>query len=150
MRSELRWPILGRFRSYVEGLPDGVTEADVGSDGEDFLFPPEPGRPETANTLRFRGSVRFSGHGGLLRVDISRPAVFVSNGDGALTIEDPWEVGSGARMLFAEGAATNEMLGRSRIITLRDLRLTDEACDLFNGAYSPGAPVGRAIATMGA
>ncbi len=146
MTAELAWPVIRRFRHYLDGLPDGQTRADIESRGDDFLFPLVAESTGRERILQFGGRVHFTGHGGMLSVDIARPALHIEAGHVTLTIDDPWDEGLGGRVVFAEGTIAN--FG-DMVITIGELRLTEDACDLFNGAYEPGASVDGVVVTRG-
>jgi hypothetical protein len=88
---ELRWNIKQSFRDYVGELPDGE-ECWIGPVGgiveQDLVFTAvavsfDPETPTDGGVLRFGGAVRYAGHRGMLRVDISDPWIELGPGDAA-------------------------------------------------------------------
>ena len=62
-----------------------------------------------------------------------------------LTIDSPWSDEPEERIVFALGTVSTPI---GTVIAVNELTLTDEACDLFNGAYAAGAIIDRAVITL--
>lgn len=77
----LTWGIKRSFVRYVSFLPDVSVSIEGGAEatnGSYFNFAPNGGEldPHTGyGTLHFKGEVRMSGHGGMMRLDILDPWV---------------------------------------------------------------------------
>jgi hypothetical protein len=72
----LRWRIKDSFVSYVMGHAGGRYALTGGAEllaNRYFAFPPVPG--SDPRLPRFAGGVAFSGHGGMLRLPITDPAL---------------------------------------------------------------------------
>lgn len=92
--AELTWGFKESFRAYIDGsIANGEwTVADGASyDTPDFGFPAESGRvdPRQPNgSIAFAGSVRFTGHGGILDTTVANPVVVVRpDGSGLLLLD---------------------------------------------------------------
>lgn len=142
----LEWGIKQSLVTYVIGMEDGSAAvsppARVIRDG--FRFPrlePDPAAGAAAlgdGVLRFSGSVRLSGHGGMLQLVVEDPWLVPGASDAdpwALTIADAYEPGS--RLPFATFARLDA--DDDGGATARGTRLTAEGADLFlAGPYSEG------------
>jgi hypothetical protein len=92
--AELTWGFKESFRAYIDGsiangewtVADGATYATPS-----FGFPADTGRidPRDPNgSIAFGGSVRFTGHGGVLDTTIANPALVVrADGSGVLLLD---------------------------------------------------------------
>lgn len=156
----LEWAIKESLIRYVREMSDGsvrvagsATETPAG-----FVFAPDPDSgaesapdpaqqsggplapaPQPAPTpRRFAGTVTLTGHGGLLRIEISDPwlePVAAADGPWRLTIRDPFE--PGARLEFASIGRVE--FGPGGSLACVDTRLTSDGSDLFfAGPYTPG------------
>ncbi|GHF22291.1 HtaA domain-containing protein [Pseudolysinimonas yzui] len=92
--AELTWGFKESFRAYIDGsIANGEwTVADGATyDTPDFGFPAESGRvdPRQPNgSIAFAGSVRFTGHGGILDTTVARPVVVIHpDGTGVLLLD---------------------------------------------------------------
>lgn len=116
----------GPFRNYVQRMSDGDMTARNGAEvlatGETF-FPLEVFTPDE---LRFRGSLEFSGHNGMLGVTLQQPWLQRHAGGWELTIVDPFD--SAARMPFV--VVHLDELGTGTT------RLTEAGTDVFMGNYT--------------
>lgn len=131
--SALIWGVKASLLAYVHGMPDGRVEAADGASasGAGFTFP-GAGEP-----LAFRGSVAFTGHGGMMRVVLAEPRL-VETADGwDLTVRDD-EV-PGGRLRFATVEALDDDAAGGRRAT--GTRLTADGADLFFGPYAEGTPL---------
>lgn len=89
----LTWGIKRSFIRYIAGLADGSHSERDGaylSESSSFTFPvaPETGTISDG-VLRFRGTVRIGGHGGMLGVLLSDPCIEMSGDTGILSVIDP-------------------------------------------------------------
>jgi hypothetical protein len=93
VEAQLTWGFKESFRAYIDGsiangewtVADGATYATPS-----FGFPSESGRLDPrgpGGSIAFVGSVRFTGHGGILDTTIANP-VLVFRGDEALLLLD--------------------------------------------------------------
>ena len=136
----LEWPFKPSFLSYIAGIPDGRCVIDHGatvSESHGMVFAPAGASdfdPATGEgTVAFVGRVRFSGHFGMLSLDIVDPWIVVHGGAGVLTIATnasdrlPLVTFDAAFAPSADWIAT-------------DVRLTTEGAELFGGAYAVGEP----------
>lgn len=145
MNIGLAWPIVSRFRRYVEGLPDGGVHAvgtTLRADRFDFPF-----SHQDETTIAYRGRVDFTGHSGFLHVSIEDPEITLHDGEALITIADDFEELRG-RMSFARGAFAREVVDGVVVLVIAEPRLTDESCDLFNGAYASGALIDPIVASF--
>lgn len=99
---------------------------------------PAPAPAPASAPRRFAGTVTLTGHGSLLRIEISDPwlePVAAADGPWRLTIRDPFE--PGARMEFA--SIERIEFGAGGSLACVDTRLTADGSDLFfAGPYTPG------------
>ncbi len=130
---ELEWSVRGSFLAYVERLPDGTIEATDGArhTGRAFLL---PGRSEPGGGFAFDGTLRFSGHFGLLDVELRELRIDRAiDGDGgglSATV-------SGGRYAIArldQLARDDDGMTRSDSVTF-----TDDGAAILGGVYSAGA-----------
>jgi hypothetical protein len=92
--ADLTWGFKESFRAYIDGsIANGEwTVADGATyDTPDFGFPAASGRidPRDPNgSIAFTGSVRFTGHGGILDTTVANPIVVVRpDGSGLLLLD---------------------------------------------------------------
>lgn len=92
--AELTWGFKETFRAYIDGsiANGGWTVADGATyDTPSFGFPAESGRidPRDPNgSIAFTGSVRFTGHGGILDTTVANPVLVVRpDGSGILLLD---------------------------------------------------------------
>ncbi|MGP3534173.1 HtaA domain-containing protein [Microbacterium sp. RD1] len=130
------WPVRESFLRYLAGLPDGRASA-VGGAREDarwgFVFPPRVARFDEHSgegVLHFGGTVRFSGHFGMLALDVVRPSLQLGAMGGTLFADD---------VPLAEVDYSFAMAGGAATWTLPGVRLTAPGVDVFGGMYEPGA-----------
>lgn len=159
MKHGLYWPILERFRSYVESLPDGAVAAAAGADTSrsDLFFPLASNSTfqegpsdfgvsaEAGTPVKTLGEVRFGGHGGLLLVPFKDIWVTLVNDRVRVSISYPWQFdGEDPRLDLATGTLTWQRSSTSLEMTGHDLRLTDGGSEMFNGVY----PAGESLADL--
>jgi hypothetical protein len=144
----LRWGIKKSFIDYVRRMPDGkgwVGDGAMPMGSHEILYAPDGAgrRPLDDGTVErfwtFRGDVRFSGHAGMLFVQVASPVLTEVEGVAQLTVVNP------------DGTDGPERLS---LVTLRldrgpapdgfelwngtDVRLTEAGTALFNDVYPPG------------
>lgn len=130
--SALGWGIKASLLDYVRGMPDGTIETSNGAGEGDagFVF---PGLGDDA----FGGTVTLTGHGGMMRVTISDPALVRGGEHWLLTIADPGD--PGIRLPFARIAAIDT--GSDGVRRATGTVLTGDGADLFFGPYTAGTPL---------
>lgn len=140
--SGLYWRVKGSFVAYLTSMADGSCAISGGADVDTtglFRFP----AANTANpgpdawTLRFEGTVRFSGHFGALDVTIERPTVEMTLSGGWLSAS----TGAPDRrriQLATLRPATPTRIGETLLWPPLIPALTEEGSELFGGAYPPG------------
>lgn len=154
--SALHWGIKASFLGYIRAMADGSVTAEAGAElqesGAVFPLAAAPsgdagagtsagaGVPaasaHTTGSRRFRGTVRFLGHGGVLDLRIADPAVEPRAGGWVLSIRDPYD--PDARVDLATIAAFDPS-GQQCIGS--GLALTADGADLFFGPYVEGTPL---------
>jgi hypothetical protein len=134
---------------YIAHMPDSKATATDGAtptEGHVIVFDPAGKDAHSRTTAeqewKFRGDVRFSGHGNMLFVRFADPWVTVVAGEARVTIVDPYRPDDPARLTLArltlkEGPATAGV--RAWIST--DVRLAAEGTVLFNDVYPAGEPM---------
>ena len=132
----LEWPILVRFTEYVRRMIDGriVLEGGAGEPADGvFAFPLVQAVNVDAETnYAFDGTVRFTGHGGMLNLPLGGFEIRVSkSGDCQVTIADPDE--PHVRLLFATATATHEPDSIGLIPSL-----TEDGSELYFYRYPAG------------
>lgn len=141
----LQWNIKERFREYVRSLPDGAETwtGDAGRmEAEALVF--DFGGAETdgagGRILRFKGSVRFQGYRGALRVDITDPWV-EETAAGTVITADIAPPGTGPRRVplamlpAAPPPGHDDLSGGIQAAT----KLTEEGSALLGSVYPPGS-----------
>ena len=142
----LLWGIKRSFVAYVRRMPDGRGSIHDGAAplGEDTLLFPVAEPPATADGARiwtFRGDVRFAGHAGMLFVRIAAPVLTVRDGQGELSIADPYDRPGAARVpLVTVGLQPGPAPEGAEVWLGSDVRLTEAGAELFNDVYQPGEP----------
>lgn len=123
----LLWGIKASLLDYVRGTADGSVEVTDGASitPAGIRFPGTDGRA-------FGGAVTLTGHGGMLRLTIARPAIIETSGGWVLEIADPDE--PSRRMTFATIAAFDGTRASSTA-------LTQDGADLFFGPYERGTAI---------
>jgi hypothetical protein len=124
--SRLAWSIKQSFREYVEALSDGVVVGALDADGR-FVFELQ----EIGDAvLKYRGTVSFRGHGGLLAVDLVDPWIHLGN-ELALSVAEP----SGRFPLVQLPGLEAGPDGKGRV---ERPSLTFEGSYVFDGSYPVG------------
>ncbi|GAA3666110.1 hypothetical protein GCM10023081_01120 [Arthrobacter ginkgonis] len=152
--SGLYWRVKGSFVAYLTSMADGTCAISDGADVDAtglFRFPAaaaaNPG-PD-AWTLRFGGTVRFSGHFGALAITVDRPAVELTPAGGSLSAAtgkpDDRRIQL-ATLRPAAPARIGETLLWPPLVPI----LTGEGSELFGGAYPPGLELDPLTIAVGA
>lgn len=138
----LRWGVKTSFVRYVAALPDGRVSVGRGATplaGDIALFPPREPAPEPQESEAFEGEVRFSGHGGLLLVQVAHPSVVIDGASAIVTVADTTEDGTATRLPIAR--CTLSVPQHSAGLTVRhgtDVRLLASGVAMFNHVYTEG------------
>jgi hypothetical protein len=151
LRAGLRWGIKTSFVDYVRRMPDGkgwLGEGAVPVGPYEVLFPPlEVGsRTMDDGTVErfwaFRGDVRFSGHAGMLFVQVASPVLTEIDGAARLTVADP-AAPDGPEGLHLVTLRLAREPGPHGYELWRgtDVRLTEAGTALFNDVYPAGEPL---------
>ncbi|MDO5061171.1 MAG: HtaA domain-containing protein [Actinomycetaceae bacterium] len=99
--ASLNWGVRSSFRNYIKNGPAAGSWELLGGVTGEFNFPLKEGQkldPKAVDKIDFTGSVRFTGHGGLLDLTISAPTVEKVNGKWQLVAtltSKPLNLGSG-------------------------------------------------------
>jgi hypothetical protein len=97
MGRTLLWPIKTSFVQYIRGMADGICQVQDGADESAsgaFVFPsadlaPPDVDPRRGVVFRFRGTVRFTGHHGMLSVVIADPWLECGPESTVLSVVEP-------------------------------------------------------------
>ena len=151
----LSWGVRDSFVRYIVGpIANGsiAVAGGAGYSGGLFQFPQADGgdfdRASGTGTAVYRGSVSFSGHGGLLALTIADPRITIAgDGSGALSV-----VAGGSRIAFAAldfGGATRSA-DASGAITWTGVAatLTPDGSALFAYGGSTFYPAGTALSPL--
>lgn len=147
----LVWGFKESFRAYIDGaIANGewTTGGDASYDTPLFTWRRGTGDADAGGdvTVRFSGSVRFTGHGGVLDTTIENPRVVIGGDRGVLLLDVHGTTQAGdavdaAGVEFAEldlAAAERSRDGRQRTLADIPAVLTTAGADAF-GTYSAGA-----------
>jgi len=138
--SGLGWPIKTSFARYIGSLPDGralLRGAIKASQRTGLVFPLADDGDFDAATgtgiLRFGGGIGFTGHFGMLRIDIADPWLRIDGGTGILSIAS----GTDNRLDLATfGLVWDDADHRDG--HSETLALTAAGAELFGGTYGQG------------
>ena len=134
MSISLVWALKESFAAYVSGLPDGRIAvsgaAGRAADGA-FAFP-----ALDATNRRFGGTVRFTGYGGVLDLEVSDP---ILESEASVTFVTLAIGPSGERVRFARLGAPCPL--DTVPWTATAVTATDDGAALLGGVYAPGAPL---------
>lgn len=95
--TQLTWGVKASFRNYVEAAEGSITVSDGAIRAEDgtFVFAAEPDGDlviaadgSASGATRFRGTVTFEAHGGMLKSTLAELAVEASENGLVLTVLD--------------------------------------------------------------
>ena len=156
----LTWGIKQSFREYVAGpIAKGtITTSGVGASGGIFTFGQTAGgsydRTTGVGTSAYSGSVRFSGHAGLLDVSIGNPVVRVDSATQGTLLAS---VNGGAAIPFATlnlAAASRSTPNNTVAYSGVPAALTSQGASVFalNGSafYEAGTPLDPVSFVIGA
>ncbi|AMB60186.1 HtaA domain-containing protein [Microterricola viridarii] len=151
----LSWGVGSVFREYIVGhiakgsisVSGGATSASgvfqFGQSGGSF------NQGSGTGTADYAGSVRFTGHGGILDLTFSNPTLSVSSASSAsltLTV-------NGSRVDFATvdlGAASRSSLNGATVFSGAPVTLTSAGAGAFQGYYPAGQALDPMTVTIGA
>lgn len=145
-RHGLRWGIKTSFLGYVARMPDGRAYLGDGAavnDRNEIIFPLHEETPAEAGqepSFAFGGDVRFSGHFGMLFVQLANPRIAVRGGEGELTILDPESKEDKRLRLVTFSIAGPEGESGDLCWHAADVRLSEEGVPLFGDVYQAGEP----------
>ncbi|WP_347037854.1 HtaA domain-containing protein [Glutamicibacter halophytocola] len=131
----LEWGLKASFVGYISSLADGRIEASNGvwQAGNSLVFPASPATDIPDNEVWFNGHVSFSGHGGMMKLDLIEPRV--ENQDEAITLT----IGTAnGRVAIAELTETAVSRAFGLVKTRFSAVLTEDGSKLFNGQYPAG------------
>ncbi|GAA0967634.1 hypothetical protein GCM10009555_011680 [Acrocarpospora macrocephala] len=83
MTEHLVWGVHESFRAYVEEIGEIRVEAPASAVGSGFLF------RRTSYAGRYTGTVLFTAHGGLLRLEVRDPSIHREGERLVLSVVDP-------------------------------------------------------------
>lgn len=135
------WGIKRSFIRYISYLPDGNHVVEDGAylnDASLFTYPCSPASVSDAGELRFRGTVRIGGHGGLLGVLLSDPWIRLSGDRGTLSVVAPsqWPSRQG-RITLAELRCERQPTDKDLVLRCA-ASLAEEGVSVFGGNYPQG------------
>ncbi|KIP52525.1 hypothetical protein SD72_09115 [Leucobacter komagatae] len=87
--AELRWGVLERFRNYISGsIANGEWTTENGASYETPAFSWPNGTGEfgadlESGSVSFTGDVHFTGHGGLMKLDLQNPEIVFTDPESA-------------------------------------------------------------------
>jgi hypothetical protein len=147
----LRWGIKTSFVDYVRRMPDGkgwLGDGALPVGSHEVLFAPhEAGsRPTQDGTVErfwaFRGDVRFSGHAGMLFVQVASPILTEIGGAAHLTVANPPGTDGPERLHLVTLRLERESVPDGfEVWRGTDVRLTEAGTALFNDVYPAGEPL---------
>lgn len=153
--SRLTWGVKESFRSYVTGpIADGrVTVANHARVANGvYVFPQRSTTadpPSARGTTRYRGSVRFTGHDGVLDLTMSNPRVVVGSGDAARFVVDVRSGGGSTRSVTVAnldlGKGSRRTTSGSVTYSGVPVRLSSSGASLFRYNGSSFYPVGTVM-----
>lgn len=131
----LEWGLKTSFVSYISSLADGRIEAANGvwQAGNALAFPVSPAAGVPENEIWFNGRVSFSGHGGMMKLDLFEPRIVNHDENISLTIDE-----AGERVAIAELTETSVSNAFGLVKTRFSAVLTEAGSKLFNGQYPAG------------
>ncbi|MBK1787090.1 HtaA domain-containing protein [Prauserella cavernicola] len=139
----LNWAIKASFIGYVARMPDGRAYLGAGAavtERNELAFPLDADTAPEDGVFAFGGDVRFSGHFGLMFVQIAQPRVVVRDGDAEMTVLDPASK-EGKRLRLVTFGLTGPHVedGLARW-EATDVRLAPDGVELFGDVYVEGEP----------
>lgn len=146
----LTWGIKRSFVRYLSFLPDASMSIENGAEatsGSFFTFAPNGAEldPQTGQgTLRFKGEVRMSGHGGMMRLQLLNPWITLRPEGATLSIATPGttdaEPGATANGLALVTFKLPQLEDSGAGLLWQDVPtfLTADGAALFNDQYPVG------------
>ncbi|WP_313811018.1 HtaA domain-containing protein [Glutamicibacter sp.] len=131
----LEWGLKSSFVGYISSLPDGRIEAANGvwQAGTALAFPVHPAAEVPENEIWFNGRVSFSGHGGMMKLDLIEPRIENNDDKILLTIS-----AGDDRVGIAELTETSVSNAMGLVKTRFSAVLTEAGSKMFNGQYPAG------------
>ncbi|MGO3527165.1 HtaA domain-containing protein [Glutamicibacter arilaitensis] len=131
----LEWGLKSSFVGYISSLADGRIEASNGvwQVGNALAFPVSPAVEVPENEIWFNGRVSFSGHGGMMKLNLIEPRIVNHDETITLTIDE-----AGERIAIAELTETSVSNAFGLVKTRFAAVLTEAGSKLFNGQYPAG------------
>jgi hypothetical protein len=139
----LSWPVKQSFARYVAASPGGRIVLSDGATvvpGWDLVFAPAQADFDAATgdgELTFSGSVRYTGHFGVLDVTLRDPVLQLTAGTGTLDVG----VGEGRRVLATVSCTSSSGIGDETVWESLTVTLAPPGVDLFAGVYAEGTPL---------
>ncbi|OKL46752.1 hypothetical protein BSR28_04710 [Boudabousia liubingyangii] len=154
----LNWGLRASFRKYLTGLAKGKWELADGAtyNGKDFVFPTTGGTynvEKHAGQITYRGSVHFTGHGGILDVRLANPTLRFKGTDAMLSAEvasnslEGKNTNYGRVDLAAVKLAKPENGKNGLTLTGATVTLTEDGAKAFAGFYQTGEGLDPLTAT---
>ena len=131
----LEWGVKASFVGYISSLADGRIEAADGvwQAGNALAFPVHPEIDVPDNEIWFNGRVSFSGHGGMMKLDLIQPRIENTDDKIFLTIAAGED-----RVAIAELTETSVANAMGLVKTRFSAVLTEAGSKMFNGQYPAG------------
>lgn len=157
------WSVIERFRSYISGsIANGewTTEGNVQYETPTFTWSDGTGSmaPDgSSGEVAFEGSIDFSGHGGILQVQLANPTIEIVSPTEGYVLLDLTSTDTSGAPATAESqvrAVALELDGTAAVdgpaITFADVSgtLTPEGASAFGGFYEAGEPVDALTLTV--
>lgn len=147
--AELRWGVKERFRNYISGsIANGEWTTANGASYESPTFVWANGTGEISSDLEdgavdFTGDVHFTGHGGLMKLDLQNPSIVFTGPDSAQLVAAMGSVDTEGsevaleRVVAAVADFSGAEIGDGTSYTIENapVRLTSEGAAAFNGEY---------------
>lgn len=137
----LCWGIKSSFLAYVSRMPDGRAYLGSGAavnERTELLFPLDEEAAAEDGTFAFGGKVTFSGHFGMLYVQVAEPRIVVRDGEAEMTVVDP-ESKDGDRVRLVTFALTGPSVEDDvERWEAADVSLAPEGVALFGEVYQAG------------
>ncbi|MGW6266623.1 HtaA domain-containing protein [Cellulosimicrobium funkei] len=159
----LTWGVRGSFVDYIEGpvaKGDVAVSAGATRDGSAFAFGQSTpwAAPATGTTTGYHGTVRFSGHGGLLHLTVSEPRVRIDGPRSATLVLDVSSRNLDGTTFAKKGVAFATLslppasTAKDGAVTYRaaEATLTAAGSAAFSGFYAAGDPLAPVTFTVGA
>ncbi|CAB3740988.1 hypothetical protein LMG24238_06701 [Paraburkholderia sediminicola] len=133
MIKSFTWRIKDTFVDYVRRFGSVTVVEPAGEDGEGFVFPLEASE---SGLLRFKGSVEFSAHGGLLSACVANPWVHAESAGSYVTIDGTARTQTeGSRLRLAEIAGA---ISPDAVLGTYSAVLSEVGVALFEYRYEAG------------